>query len=289
MAATLLGDGTPLTSFNYRDSYENGKSSSITQLWHSDAATIGDRVGEILAATTWQLGELLTDDAFLGLQVVARDLAIVSDSDDKVFSLQISFGPIVRTDASVSFNFTFSSSVSAAQTNIDAAGSFITVGTITNSQDPLPATPPYTTVPKTGATVEKLFPSVQITASGQSDTNPFSTASQMVGKLNSDAITMGGAVLATGTTMLTGLNISSPDNGETYNIDYTFEYRKDPLDWFAVVVAIDPKTGKPYQGIGGTVFKAVSGDITKGTPGVTEGSLGYRMYESADLGTLVNS
>jgi hypothetical protein len=289
MAATLLGDGAPLTSFNYRDSFENGKSASISQLWHSSASTIGERVQEILDATEWQLGEILVDDAFVGLQVVARDVSVVNDSDKNIYSLQVTFGPIVRTDASISFNFTFSSSVSAAQTNIDAAGAFITVGTITGSGDPLPATPPYTTVPKTGATVEKLFPSVQITASGRSDTNPFSTARDMVGKLNSDAVTMAGSVFAAGTLMLTGLNISSPDNGETFNIDYTFEYRKDPLDWYAVVVAIDPKTGKPYQGIGGTVFKVPGGDVTKGTPGVTDGSLGYRMYDNADIGSLVNS
>ena len=289
MAAYLVGYGYPFTSINFSEDIEGGQSGSKADLWRSDAADIDTRLTEVMAAAL-PLGTIFSTAPFTKTIITNRAVAMVSDSDDLHFVVTYTFGPRKRRviTSSADWRFSFSSSVGGAQTNVDADGNFITVGTITNSADPLPTTgPPYTTVPKTGAQVEKLFPSITITAGGIVTSNPFASYKAKVGTLNSVAMTVDGQTLAIGTTMLTSASVSTPNDGDSYNVDYSFEYREDPLDWFAVVVAIDPKTGKPYAGISGTFYNTAAGD-TKGTISVVAGSIGYEMYPQTDIGALIS-
>ena len=131
-----------------------------------------------------------------------------------------------------------------------------------------------------------MFPSVRVTASGLMATNPFSSYKDKVGTLNDSVMTMGGQNFAIGTTMLVSANVQTPNEGLTYTVDYEFEYREDPYDWEAVVVAIDPKTGKPYEGITRTKYSDTTYKPSSGSSGVVDGSLGYSLYRATDLQSL---
>lgn len=295
MTATIIGQAAPLTSIYYSESIEGGQSGGFSELWESDLTDPDDAMQEILDAATGAgrgIGDTFAEAPFSKTVIEGRDIRPISDSDKFRFVLTYSLGPIRKKKiaATADWVFTFSSSLSTAETNIDAGGRFITVGSITNSADPAPSSgPPYTTVPKTGAQVQKMFPSVKITASGNLDYNPFSDYDDLVGTLNSGTLSLGGVLLADGTTMLTGAQVQTPDEGGRYLVTYEFEYRKSYLDWFAVVVAIDPKTGKPYQGIAGTRYKDKTGAtvIDKGTISVADGSVGYQIYDKSNLQSLL--
>jgi hypothetical protein len=293
MAATYLGQ-TVAGAPSFDEDLDGGVAGSFRAVWKSDAAGPDDRIAEIITASESSpynitLGATFPNPPFDRSVVTGRRINLVSSDDMNTFEVVYTLGATrKKTIAATSdWVFTFSSSLSGGQTNIDKNGDFITVGTLTSDEEPTPTSgPPYTAVPKTGAQVEKMFPSVRISARGVLAANPFNSFQDLVGKLNSSAMTVDGQTLAIGTTMLVNANVQSPDDGGRYIVNYEFEYRKDPLDWYAVVVAIDPKTGKPYQGIEGTEYNAPA-SVTKGTISVPSGSVGYAMYDEANLQGLI--
>lgn len=294
MAASRVGQLAPRTSLYYSDDVEGGKNGGFTEIWFNDTVDPDDAIQEIITAieTTYgfELGTSFAEAPFSNTIIMGRDIRPLHDDEAQHYLVTYRLGPVrqklVEIPSLGEWVFSFSSSLSAGETNIDYSGAFITVGTITDSADPLPTTgPPYTTVPKTGAQVQKMFPSVRVTARMQTITNPFPFSAGVVGKLNSTSITMGGQAFAAKTVMLTGANITTPNDGDYYTVEYSFEYRADPHEWDAVVVAIDPKTGKPYQGIECTTYS--DGTIKPiGPVAVEEGSKGYQMYEAVSFDNL---
>jgi hypothetical protein len=290
MAATRIGQGTPLSSFTFSDTLDGGQSGSFIELWRSDAGDIDAAMAEIITAVEgtygFTLGSSFSTAPYDKTVIVGREIKLAFDNDDiDYYHVIYTLGPRTRKTvaATADWVFTFSSSLSSAETNIDKNNAFITVGTIVGT--PLaPAVPTATTVPKTGAQVEKMFPSIRISASGSLAANPFSSYKDMVGKLNSVAMTIDGQTLAIGTTMLVAADVQTPNDGTNYVVNYAFEYRPNKYDWEAVVVAIDPKTGKPYEGIDGTTF---SDGTTRGGSTIAEGSKGYAIYDVADIGSLI--
>jgi hypothetical protein len=281
MAATKISD--PITAQNYSSAIDDGVSGSITQLWHSDAADHEAKITEILTANTLVIGYSFPTGPRKGAVVNDLTLRLISESDPNVFQLDINYGKARRKNATTINDWVFnsSSSLSMAQTNIDINDDFITVGTVVGS--PLaPAVPTATTVPKTGASVERMFPSTRITTSARVSSvgySPHNDIFPLVGTINNDSFYVDGFYVGEYHMMLVGADITPEGDGEHYNIDYTFEYRTNILDWYAVVVAIDPKTGKPYEGIAGTRYKTVTTDTIKGTITITDGSIGYRIYK----------
>ena len=292
MAATYIGQ-SPITAVSYEENLDGGITGTFAEVWQSDAVSPDARLQEIITATEQPpynhiIGNSFTSDPFQQTVIVGRRIQPMSDDDWLTHKVFYTLGPKVKKtiETTADWVYSFSSSLSAGQTNIDKNGDFITVGTITDSGDPAPTTPPYTTVPQTGANVEKMFPSVRISARGVLLANPFADFQEKIGTLNSSSMTVDGQTLAEGTTMLVNASVQTPDDGGRYVVNYEFEYRKDPLDWYAVVVAIDPKTGKPYQGIAGTEYNAPA-NTTKGVINVSKGSVGFAMYEDSDLGSLI--
>lgn len=285
MTAAKVGGPWPAGSTVYNDGFE-GQSGEYSELWSSTLTNFDNALQEVLDAAL-QLGTSYAVPPFSKTIIKGRTITPADVDETQLFRLSYTLGNRSRKQVltAADWTFSFSSSLSSAQTNVDVDDNFITVGTIAG--DPLtPAVPTATAVPKTGAQVEKMFPSIRITATGQLTSNPYSSFQSMVGKLNSVAMTIDGQSMAIGTTMLVGANVSTPNDGDFYNVDYEYEYREDPLDWFAVVVAIDPKTGKPYEGITGTFYNTAGG-TTKGTITVLAGSIGYEMYGQANIGLLI--
>jgi hypothetical protein len=286
MAATRLGQIAPRTSLSYSDNVDGGKSGSFAEIWNSTLTDPDDALQEILTASEtvygFTLGSSFAEPPFSSTIIIGREIRPIHDDETSHYVLTFSLGPVSQklldVPVAADWVYSFSSQLSQSETNVDADGAFITVGTITNGADPLPSSgPPYTTVPKSGAQVQKMFPSLAISARAQVLVNPLAASRDIIGKTNLDSVTMDGQVFAIGTLMLTGASISTPNEGEYYTVEYSFEYRSDPLDWFAVVVAIDPKTGKPYQGISGTHYNATP-PVDKGTISVADGSIGYKIY-----------
>lgn len=290
MAATRIGQGTPLSSFTFSDDLDNGQSGSFIELWHSDAGDIDAAMAEIITAIEgtygFTLGSSFSTAPYDKTVIVGREIKLAFDNDDiDYYHVIYTLGPRKRKTVATTADwvFSFSSSLSAAETNVDKNNAFITVGTIVGT--PLtPAVPTATEVPKTGAQVEKMFPSIRITASGSVASNPFPSYKGLVGKLNSVAMTVDGQSLAIGTTMLVSADVQTPNDGTNYVVNYVFEYRENKYDWEAVVVAIDPKTGKPYEGIDGTTY---SDGTIRGGSTIAEGSKGYAIYSSGNLGALI--
>ena len=299
MATERIGRGAPIGAYSYSSNLDAGVSGSFVELWRSDApeeavglGTIFARTQAILNAleTTYfiVIGSTATFEPFEKSVVVGIDIRPIEDDDDYLYAVTISLEGKKR--ATTEWVFSFSSSLSTAETNIDINGGLITVGTVVGT--PLvPAVPTATTVPKTIAQVQKMYPSVRITASGNVLANPFLSYHDLIGDLNSTTLTItnptaGGSavVLPIGTTMLVSANVSTPSDGLYYTVDYEFEFRKNPLDWEAVVVAIDPKTGKPYEGIINTTYS--DGTVKGAAGGVVDGSKGYALYEKSNLQAL---
>ena len=137
-----------------------------------------------------------------------------------------------------------------------------------------------TAVPKTIVEVEKMIPAFTITARKRYATKP--NISIAMNKLNGESLSIGDDSYASFTVMLIDAKIETPDNGETWNADFTFQYRPDPKDWGQTVIAYDPKTGKPYRNITGIEDITYSG--SSGSAGVPEACRRYRIYEYDDTG-----
>jgi hypothetical protein len=152
MAATRIGQGTPLSSFTFSDTLDGGQSGSFIELWRSDAGDIDAAMAEIITAVEgtygFTLGSSFSTAPYDKTVIVGREIKLAFDNDDiDYYHLIYTLGPRTRKTvaATADWVFTFSSSLSSAETNIDKNNAFITVGTIVGT--PLaPAVPTATTL-----------------------------------------------------------------------------------------------------------------------------------------------
>lgn len=291
MTVARIGEVSPLDSLTYSDDSTGGTSVQYQELWSSTVTDPDTAIADILTAIDsagYGLGEGGYSPPFEKCVVISREVRQASPDDRHHWHVTIRLGPRVAPVVNVTDDwvYSYSSSLGSAETNVDSEGTFIVVGTLATA-DPTPTGGPYTAVPRTGAQVQKYFPSVKISVRGQLKTNPFGNFKDKVGTLNSASMTLGGVSMAIGTTMLVNADVSTNTDSIFFNVVYQFEYRQEPLDWYAVVVAIDPTTGKPFQNIKGTLYKVPEGDETKGDIGVVDGSIGYKIYKSTDLQSLI--
>jgi len=135
------------------------------------------------------------------------------------------------------------------------------------------------------ALVSKMIPQRILVFRKRELFSPESLAETYVGTVNSE-LWRGGA---TRTWLCTGIDGSSSDGGIHWDNVYSFQYKRDL--WQAVVVFIDPNTGKPPADIidGPTDTSGVPlavGD--SGGPGQTDeyGRKAYAIYEQTDFNAL---
>ena len=273
-------------SVEYNDTFQGGVSGSFKHIYTSTLDDVEAAMAEILVSE-YPVGSLFDNAPFLSCMILSRSLVLIGDTKD-TYQMTVSVGP-TTIDPSKPWLFQYNSSLSSAETNIDASNKAITVGTLTNTNKPEGTgpnedEPPYLGVPKTTVVVQKMFPSLRISADGVLNSNPLGVFRSIIGKLNSSNFTMDGYTYPAGTLMLVGANARALDSSGVYSVSYEFEFRPNKYDWECVVVAIDPKTGQPYQGIEGTLF---SDNTTIGDAGtVPFGSVGYKMYNSASFASL---
>jgi hypothetical protein len=282
MAATQISNAAEIQNLAYSEDIDAGINATIVFKWASDASTVDARINEIRAASP-PLGAIGTPGTpFEGSRVLSKKISAASGGTPHVFNVALTFGPPRRLPGSA-WIYTFSTTSGSAQTNKDVDGDPIFVGTLDNTDDKS-GSATITAIPKTKVMVNKIIPSTTVTAAGSRASNPFGSASGIVGKLNSGmvSITASGSSVsfAAGTLMLRGTNISSPNNGSSWNVNYTFEYRSNPDDWKIVVVGIDPETGKPYRNL-------PDAPVTKASAGTPLfGYVEYDMYEKVDFSPL---
>jgi hypothetical protein len=295
----------PIGATTYSESLSGGLSGGYTEVWRCDTgATAMARIDAIktqaFASYGYRVGNLFVDAPFTGATIIGLAIAPLQD-DQELYTLSLQFGPtrqvLIGGDGSGGGNqWQFSSQISlaSAQTNVDSQGRLIEVG---NTDDPTAVEPAsetdgrYQFVPKTTATVEKQFPVCRFSLSGLLNACPYATFSGLVGKLNSAPLnirtysdTGPNITHAALSTMLVGADCSSVDGGSKWSVRYDFEHRPGTYDWFAVVVAINPKTGQPYPGIESTWYDGI-GEVPSG--GYCQyGSVGYQIYETADFSVL---
>jgi hypothetical protein len=290
MAVTLISELRD--GLNYFDNLEGAFGGGFSAIYKSDNLDPDDAIQEVidyLDAGNSALGQQFPEAPYDKMIVTSRSITPVSNDDRNHYLVTIQFGPKARKTvaATADWVFTFSTSLGTADTNKDAYGSFIEVGTLAGDEGTVDGNGDYTAVPKTSATVSKRFPSVSIRATGQVENNPFSAYNDKVGTLNTTAMTVDGQTLASGTTMLVSANSSTPNDGEFYLVDYEFEYRPTIQDWLVYITAINPKTGQPWSGISGSQDKtgASTYDPVSATP--DKGCVGFLMYDATDLGSLI--
>lgn len=286
MAITILtnsvGAGDLLIEdFEYQDDIE-GNITLVGTLPVKSVATGHDGLLECIQSTL-VLGTSITasypsfpDNA----KLISRSIRPLGGSQTGKWSMRLVYGPVKNTNAAESGAVvTFGGALSGKTTNIDKNGNLIYVGTLTTSE-PTPTAGPYTAVPKTIVEVEKQTPAFTITASTLYATTAPDIYSLM-GKLNGASLKIGPKIFDAKTVMMVDAKVTTPDRGLTWQADFTFQYRPDPNDWTQIVVAYDPKTGKPYQNI--TEVVAVG---ATGTAGVIDGAKRYDIYSTADFSPL---
>jgi hypothetical protein len=296
MAATAIkgADAVTISSFSVTDDANNGLSGRQISQWTSNATTFEDKIVEIDAATAAPGGIGLQGSIFQNSRLVSKRITPAGGGSTDIFNVEFVWGslsskgepspPTFESSGSNQWVYSFSTTTSQVQTNRDAAGDEIIVGTLESDDKEVDGNDEVTGIPKSKVMVNKVVPSTTVTARGTLTSNPFAGVSDLVGKLNDSTVTVnppGGSVsFAAGTLMLAGLSITSPANGRAWNVSYTFEYRSDPDDWKAVVVATDPKTGKPYRGL-----PAIPVD-KEATPAAPYGYVAYEIYEKVSFGAL---
>ena len=190
--------------------------------------------------------------------------------DEGTFDVVVTYEPIPPEDNIQEQNAQISigATVQTVQTNIDRNG------------DTIELNPSKDTGLKEGyvGTVDVQVPSTRLSFSRREETPPSVAISTLMGKIN-DAPFVG---FPTGSVLCTGINASSSDGGETYNVTYEFQVSNrngagvagaDP-DWVAAVVYIQDN-GKPYP------FGSNPSE------GIALGVLDFvELYESANFGSL---
>ncbi len=99
--------------------------------------------------------------------------------------------------------------------------------------------PPQAMSEEQGAEVEYMEPQLMVRYRRRENQSPGNNARHFVGKVNSTSV-FGDPPRFWMCTRIDGI---SDDGGQTYNVTYEFQRNRDT--WDAVVVAIDPATGKP--------------------------------------------
>lgn len=130
-----------------------------------------------------------------------------------------------ESDASIQVG----SSVSSGKTQRDKDGNKIVVQ-LTDNDD------------KTGDADIQL-PETVIQFERRESSSPLSKSLANVGFVNSASI----GVLAARTLLCLGIDGTTNDNGNTWNVVYRFQYKPDT--WDAQIVYIDPETGQPHKDI----------------------------------------
>jgi len=97
-------------------------------------------------------------------------------------------------------------------------------------------------------TVAVMVPQAHMTRTYTTEENPMGEACHLTGCINANSFKSAPAGYRQARCWLcTGVVGRSQDNGDTWHVTETYQYDKD--EWQAVVVYIDPNTGKPPIGI----------------------------------------
>ncbi len=122
-------------------------------------------------------------------------------------------------------------SVIQVETNKNAAGNVMFVSFEDNDQ---------------GGFVSKFVPNTTISITRREFVSPGTKARNYVGKVNSSGWGLDSGAQAR-TWLCTGITGRSIDGGETYEVNYQFQYRAET--WDETLVYIDPTTGRPPNGV----------------------------------------
>jgi len=124
------------------------------------------------------------------------------------------------------------------------------------------------------ATIEIQRPEMIVSFSRKEDRSPLIQARDAVGRVNSQDI----GLYARGTLLLARIDADSDDNGDTFTVQYEFQYR--PSGWAQTIVYIDPQTDRPPT----DVNKSALGDRF-GDRRAANGLAVYDVYPSYDFGS----
>lgn len=233
---------------------EEGKN-TITQVYIvtgvTDAA-IDKPMAAIAVSGIPQIGA--SHPTHTSLKVVSISSEPATDGSTEKWRVTVEYGVSddenVDTGSTVSFGGTVTTAETTKAFDLGGSGLFdkaIEVGTLDRDAQATPRNLP-TTVPKQTALVSKFIPQFVLTATRRETSSPAAAAIAYVGKLNTASVTIDGQSYAARTLLCTRLTGETSDNGDTYNVQYEFQYRA-AADWQVEVVAIDPESGAPYQNI----------------------------------------
>ena len=130
--------------------------------------------------------------------------------------------------------------------NVDADGELITV-TYTDAEG---------NKHSQGGTISRVTPLSTISYRRRESTSPAAKSREYTGKVNAAGWKLDPGAIAR-KWKCTGIIGSSSDGGQTYVVDYSFEYKLD--GWWTHVVYIDPETGEPPS----DVMNAANKDIAE--------------------------
>jgi hypothetical protein len=267
MATVLQADlieGTTVT-----DDLSGGSVLVRTYLVEGVVGASSQKVGEALNATgVPALGDVHPN---YPLMEVTSKSAEPTQSSNTIWKVTVNYGIPKKESSGTGSVATYSATLGAVQTTKDHSGAEMFTGTLPPNDKGKSApkdysAPPYK-VPIQPALVEKLVPSVVVTASRLETSLPTSALTTMIGKINSDAVTINGTVFGVKTLLLTSVNATTEDKGTTYSVSYEFQYKSS---WDITVVGIDPDTGSPWASI----------------DQVTDGTKPYQLYEDVIMNTL---
>ena len=233
---------------------EEGKN-SITQVYIvtgvTDAA-IDKPMAAIAVSGIPQIGE--SHPTYTTLKVISISSEPATEGSTEKWKVTVEYGiseeENVDTGSTVSFGGTVTTAETTKAFDLGGSGLFdkaIEVGTLDRDAQATPRDLP-TTVPKQACLVSKFVPQFVLTATRRETSSPAAAAIAYVGKLNSASVTIQGQSYAARTLLCTRITGETSDNGDTYTVNYEFQYRPAD-DWKVECVAIDPESGAPYQNI----------------------------------------
>lgn len=263
-----------------RYSEDINSTGNLTRVFILDGVTASNGYEKPQAALTDAsvplLGDPHPDTDLSSLLCVKKTAEPVADSPGK-WKITLEYSSDIQTGAQEEDEggtVTFTSALSAIQTNLDKDGTEIEVGSLDPDDKGNDATPDYSgaapfTVPKQPVIVEKLVPQFVCRISRKETSNPALNIRDYTGKLNSSEVTIAGVAFPEKTLLCTNITADTSDGGSNYIVNYEFQYRP-AADWKPRCVAINPKTGAPWPKI----------------EDVTDGIKTPEIYETADFNTL---
>jgi hypothetical protein len=166
-----------------------------------------------------------------GLVVASRDVNVIDQENAQITctykSLTIQLTPPSETSTP---QITVGSSVQPKDINLDINGDLMVVEYTPEGE--------ATAIEQTG-TVSVMLPQTIYRYSRLEPSDPSSKSVTYTGKVNSTSFKGGAA----GTWLCTRIEGTSTDGGESFQVEYEFQYNQD--GWAAVVCYIDPETGAP--------------------------------------------